>query len=93
MSFRIGELVVMQNASYYTEWNGSLGVIVAALAPRTSMDLSSMRLCTRASYQVQVLAEDGVIVDARPHQLRPLYGPDTETDTDAENRSPATLKE
>lgn len=76
MTFKVGELVIMQNASYYTEWNGALGVIVSPLAPRTSMDLSSMQYRTNPSYRVKVLAQDGIVVDARPHQIRHLHGPD-----------------
>lgn len=79
MTFKVGELVVMQNASYYTEWNGALGVIVSPLAPRTSMDLLSMRYRTNPSYRVKVLTRDGIVVDARPHQLRRLHGPDEAT--------------
>jgi len=76
MTFKVGELVIMQNASYYTEWNGALGVIVSPLAPRTSMDLLSMQYKTNASYRVKVLTEDGIVVDARPHQIRRLRGPE-----------------
>ncbi len=93
MTFKVGELVIMQNASYYTEWNGALGVVVNPLALRTSMDLVTMRYRTSASYRVKVLADDGVIVDARPHQLRPLHGPDeTVTGTRRKNKAaPAPL--
>ena len=76
MTFNVGELVIMQHASYYTEWNGALGVIVSPLAPRTSMDLLSMQYRTNASYRVKVLTQDGIVVDARPHQIRRLHGPD-----------------
>lgn len=76
MTFKVGELVIMQHASYYTEWNGALGVIVSPLAPRTSMDLLSMEYRTNASYRVKVMAHDGIVVDARPHQIRRLRGPE-----------------
>ncbi|MFO8002925.1 hypothetical protein [Thioalkalivibrio sp.] len=79
MTFKVGELVIMQNASYYTEWNGALGVIVSPLAPRTSMDLITMHYRTNASYRVKVLTRDGIVVDARPHQIRRLRGPDQAT--------------
>lgn len=79
MTFKVGELVIMQNASYYTEWNGALGVIVSPLAPRTSMDLVSMQYRTNPSYRVKVLAQDGIVVDARPDQIRRLRGPDEAT--------------
>jgi hypothetical protein len=93
MAYQVGELVIMQNASYYTEWNGALGVVVSPLALRTSMDLVTMRYRTSASYRVRVLADDGVVVDARPHQLRPLRGPD-ETETQKRGKkqpAPAAL--
>lgn len=86
MTFKVGELVVMQHASYYTEWNGALGVIVSPLAPRTSMDLLTMRYRTSASYRVKVLAADGMVVDARPHQIRRLRGPDEATTTERRRR-------
>jgi hypothetical protein len=89
MTFKVGELVIMQNASYYTEWNGALGVVVSPLALRTSMDLVTMRYRTSASYRVRVLADDGVIVDARPHQLRPLHGPDATATRTREKKNPA----
>ncbi len=79
MTFKVGELVIMQHASYYTEWNGALGVIVSPLAPRTSMDLLSMQYRTNASYRVKVLTQDGIVVDARPHQIRRLRGPEEAT--------------
>jgi len=88
MAYQVGELVIMQNASYYTEWNGALGVVVSPLALRTSMDLVTMQYRTSASYRVRVLADD-----ARPHQLRPLRGPD-ETETQKRGKkqpAPAAL--
>jgi hypothetical protein len=93
MTFKVGELVIMQNASYYIEWNGALGVIVSPLVPRTSMDLLSMQYRTNPSYRVKVLAQDGIVVDARPHQIRRLHGPD-DTATQAGTRAgtaPATV--
>ncbi len=88
MTFKVGELVIMQNASYYTEWNGALGVIVSPLAPRTSMDLVSMKYRTNPSYRVKVLTQDGIIVDARPHQIRRLHGPDDATTRDRSRSRP-----
>jgi hypothetical protein len=88
MTFKVGELVIMQNASYYTEWNGALGVIVSPLAPRTSMDLVSMRYRTNPSYRVKVLTRDGIVVDARPHQIRRLHGPDDATTRDRSRARP-----
>jgi hypothetical protein len=88
MTFKVGELVIMQNASYYTEWNGALGVIVSPLAPRTSMDLVSMQYRTNPSYRVKVLTRDGIVVDARPHQIRRLRGPDDATTRDRRRSRP-----
>ena len=90
MTFKVGELVIMQNASYYTEWNGALGVIVSPLAPRTSMDLVSMQYRTNPSYRVKVLTRDGIVVDARPHQIRRLRGPDDATSRDRSRTRPAS---
>jgi hypothetical protein len=88
MTFKVGELVIMQNASYYTEWNGALGVIVSPLAPRTSMDLLSMQYRTNPSYRVKILARDGIVVDARPHQIRHLRGPDETSRRSRKRRRP-----
>jgi len=88
MTFKVGELVIMQNASYYTEWNGALGVIVSPLAPRTSMDLVSMQYRTNPSYRVKVLTRDGIVVDARPHQIRRLHGPEDSTSRDRSRTRP-----
>ncbi len=91
MTFKVGELVIMQNASYYTEWNGALGVIVSPLAHRTSMDLLSMHYRTSASYRVKILTRDGVVVDARPHQIRRLHGPEESVRKTRRQRRPAPL--
>jgi hypothetical protein len=88
MTFKVGELVIMQNASYYTEWNGALGVIVSPLAPRTSMDLLSMQYRTNPSYRVKILARDGIVVDARPHQIRHLRGPNETSRRSRKRRRP-----
>ena len=76
MVFKVGELVIMQHASYYKEWNGHLGVVVGTLATRSSIDLLSMSLQTRQGYRVKILTSDTMIVDAQPHQLRRLHDPD-----------------
>lgn len=89
MVFKVGELVIMQNASYYKEWNGHLGVVVGTLATRPSIDLLSMSLRTRQGYRVKILASDSMIVDAQPHQLRRLHDPDTSLQTTAIREEPS----
>jgi hypothetical protein len=86
MTIQVGDLVIMQNASYYTEWNGALGVVVSPLSLRTSMDLMHMQYFTSPSYRVKVLIQDGFIVDARPHQIRPLRDPDSDTQSASDQR-------
>jgi hypothetical protein len=72
--FSVGELVVMQHASYHDEFNGAPGVIVGGLAPRRALDLTSMRVVTVTCYDVQVLVAPSRKVLAAPYQLRPLGG-------------------
>jgi hypothetical protein len=72
----VGELVVMQKAGYYEEWNGALGVIVGSLHARPAMDLNTMTRNWGLCYRVRILAEGGCVVSAGPHQVRRLRGPE-----------------
>ncbi len=72
-TFEVGEIVIMQRASYYSEWNGHLGLVVGGIALRSAMDMVSMTGECILCYQVEILAKDGMTVFAEPHQLRPLH--------------------
>ena len=72
--FSVGELVVMQHASYHDEYNGEPAIVVGGLAPRRALNLVSMTCETVICYDVRVLAEPDLTLFAMPHQLRPLRG-------------------
>jgi hypothetical protein len=76
--FAVGEPVILQNATYFTEWNGALAVIVEALAWRRTTDLLLAEPCRLYCYRARVLAAGGHIVHAAPHQLRKLREPGEE---------------
>jgi len=67
---QVGDLVVMQHASYYEEFNGCIGLVVGELRPRHSTDLRTMEKATVHAYAVQLTA--GFVVNAMPYQLRRL---------------------
>jgi len=69
--FQIGDLVILQHASWYSEYDGTPGVVVGGLAPRAALDMHSMKKeFLGPSYRVRVLVADGFVVTALPHQLR-----------------------
>jgi hypothetical protein len=70
--FKVGELVILQNATYYEEYNGSLGVVTEPLAPRTGLNLCTMESEVTMSYKVRILAEESLDVQATAAQLRKL---------------------
>ena len=70
--FRVGELVILQHATYYEEYNGSLGVVTEPLAPRTGLNLCTMESEITLSYKVRILAEESLDVQATAAQLRKL---------------------
>jgi len=72
--FRVGDLVVMQHASYHDEYNGEPAIVVGALAPRRAVNLVTMTCDTVTCYDVRVLVEPDLTLFALPHQLRPLRG-------------------
>jgi len=71
-TFKVGELVVMQFASYFHEYNGTPAVVIGGLQTRGVIDLNTMEDDVYDGYRVRILAGDGQIVTAKPHQLRKL---------------------
>lgn len=86
--FHVGDLVVMCNANFHTEYDGAPAVVVGALQPRRGLDLASMEFVTVTCYDVEVLVEPARKVLAYPHQLRPLHG-DPETSRALVRKEPA----
>lgn len=71
-NFQVGELVIMQNATFFEEHNGAPAVIIAALELRSPMNLFTMKNEDLWVYRVRILIENTPVVAARPHQLRTL---------------------
>ena len=86
--FSIGELVVMCNANFHTEYDGAPAVVVGALQPRRGLDLTTMEFVTVTCYDVEVLVQPARKVLAYPYQLRPLRG-DPETSRALVRKEPA----
>lgn len=71
-NFIEGELAILQNATYFEEWDGSLAVVVGPLIPRTPRNMHTMQLEPLLSYQVRPLISGSFLVNCEPHQLRKL---------------------
>lgn len=79
--FKIGELVVMQYATYFHEYDGALAVITDMLNWRDALDLNTMQNHSFRAYGIQVLRmpecllPEGKSLVAAPYQLRRLGEP------------------
>lgn len=69
--FRVGDLVIMQRAHYFEEWNGAVALVVAELRLRHAIDLHTMTPVLAKAHKVRL--PDGRIVVAGPYQMRPLF--------------------
>ena len=90
--FRKGELAIMQNASYFTEYNGYLAVVESDLKRGQPVDLNLMEHVWKTGYSVSILLPDqrkGVF--AAPHQLRRLKEPPENRSVLRRKRKPVTL--
>ncbi len=75
-TFSIGDLAILQNAVFHTEFDGTPAQVVGSLAWRSCVDLTSMRQRTLRCYQVRALTDpEGNVFNAEPHQLRRPAGP------------------
>ena len=92
MSFEIDEVVVMRNAGYHTWLNGAFGVVISRLDMRTGKDLNTGESINSLCYRVNVLAEDGRVVQAEPHQLRKLPKLDIQQESDVAIKEPELLE-
>lgn len=81
-TFAIGEIAVLQNATYFEEWEGCLAVITGPLTQRYPCNLNTMEREVLATYRVLPLVQGAIQVNCRPHQLRKLNDPgDAKGDT------------
>ena len=82
--FQVGNLVIMQKATHYFEYDGLLAVITKPLLNRRCMDLNTMDRMADTVYGVRILTLGGHDVFARPWQIRKL-GDDEEIDSRLKN--------
>lgn len=75
-TFVKGELVVMQHATCFSHWNGTIGVVVGTLATRNPLDLNTRKRVSLTSYKVRLIVEGEMIVVCEPYQMRKLRKPD-----------------
>lgn len=70
-TFRTGDLVILQHATYFDEYNETPGIIVECLAGRYATNLNTMEeKWMPASYRVHVLCAGDLVVTVSPHQIR-----------------------
>ena len=70
--FKVGEMVITQHATYFTEFDGSLGVITQPLRRKFCRDLNLMTQVYSHVYQVRLLVEGEPHLWLRPWQLKKL---------------------
>jgi hypothetical protein len=70
--FSIGDFVIMQNATYYEEWNEMPAVVVSGLNWSSPLNLNTLERIPHWTYKVQILNSDGLVLNAAPHQMRRL---------------------
>ena len=70
--FKVGEMVITQHATYFTEFDGSLGVITQPLQRRLCTDLNLMERVYAHVYGVRLLVKGEPHLWFRPWQLRKL---------------------
>ena len=84
-----GELAVLQNASYFAEWEGALALVVGGLALRYPLNMYTMDCEPMMTYRVRPLVEGAIYVNCQTYQLRKL---DDRSDSSAENESASQLE-
>lgn len=83
-SLQIGDLAVLQHATYYHEWNGMIVEILEQPADRWAVDLRTMESRQIFAYRVRLaLSVDTESVGDKklcclPWQLRPIDPPEPE---------------
>ncbi len=71
--FQVGELVIMQNADYWEEYDGVPAVVIGPNVTRYALGLLAMEWRFVHSYDVRLLADPPKYVFARHDQLRKLH--------------------
>ena len=70
--FNVGELAIMQHATYFYETDGGLGIVTGPLMMRRGFDLHLMKWVRAHVYQITVLNGTEQKLLCRPWQLRKL---------------------
>ena len=70
--FQIGELVIMQKATYFEEHNDAPGIVLEALKRHRSLNMLTMKRESIQGYRIRILVENAPVVTAHPYQLRKL---------------------
>ena len=70
--FEVGELVIMQHATYFSETDGELATVIVPLGLRSCFDLNLMKKTWSHVYGVKVLNGTELRLWCRPWQLRKL---------------------
>ena len=70
--FKVGELVIMQHATYFSETDGELATVITSLGLRSCFDLHMMKRTWSHVYGVKVLNDTELKLWCRPWQLRKL---------------------
>ena len=80
--FVIGELVIMQNATYFHRWDGALGVVIGLREKRRAIDLNTNETAVIDAYRVRILEDDGIALICERHQMKRLPMPQIEFEDD-----------
>ena len=74
--FEVGEMVVAQHATYFSEYDGSPGIVTQPLGIRRGMDLNLMEKVFAHVYGVRLLVRGEPSFWFRPWQLRKIGSKD-----------------
>lgn len=77
--FKVGEIAILQNSDYFTEYNGVECEILKGLNVHKIQHMDMMKKSHRLSYFAQMA--DGMRLNAAPHQLRKKPLPDESKST------------
>ena len=69
--FKVGEIAILQNATYFHEYNDYPCIILSKLTSRKTLDLNTMEIEEINAYSVEVGVK-GNVVSVQPFQLRKL---------------------
>ena len=81
--FARGELVIMQHATCFEEWDGAIGVVVGILQERDAINMYTNKRERLTGYKVLPLVEGAFEVVCAPWQIRKLGKPRVDRDETA----------